>query len=125
MIVSEIFGLAAQQAQWLTVRQTAVASNVANANTPGYRAVDVQPFADLLDNKLIAQTATHSAHFGGSSSAYAIKAAEVGGRAVDPNSSSVKIEEELVKSGDIAKAYQLNTAIVKSFHRMILMTAKG
>ncbi|MCA9227348.1 MAG: flagellar hook-associated protein FlgK, partial [Planctomycetales bacterium] len=31
----------AQQAQWLTVRQTAVASNVANANTPGYHKQSV------------------------------------------------------------------------------------
>lgn len=32
-----LFDLATQQAKWLSVRQTTVASNVANINTPGYR----------------------------------------------------------------------------------------
>ena len=31
-----LFDLASQQARWLTVRQATVASNVSNANTPGY-----------------------------------------------------------------------------------------
>ena len=44
-----LFQVASQKSQWLSARQTAVASNVANASTPGYRAVDVQPFSAVLD----------------------------------------------------------------------------
>ena len=39
-----LFELAAKQAQWLSVRQSAIAGNVANVNTPGYHALDVEPF---------------------------------------------------------------------------------
>lgn len=124
MGVSEIFSLAAQQAKWLSVRQTAVANNIANANTPGYGAVDVEPFSKVLDDRLIVQAATHNAHFGGASSAAALNVVERDGLKFGGNAPAVKVEEELVKSGEVSHAYNLNTAIVKAFHRMILMTAK-
>jgi Flagella basal body rod protein len=39
-----LFDLASQQARWLSARQIAVAENIGNANTPGYKAKDVPPF---------------------------------------------------------------------------------
>jgi flagellar basal-body rod protein FlgB len=44
MRVIHLFDLASQQARWLSARHIAVASNIANANTPGYKAADVPPF---------------------------------------------------------------------------------
>jgi flagellar basal-body rod protein FlgB len=44
MSVIHLFDLASQQARWLSARHIAVASNIANANTPGYKAADVPPF---------------------------------------------------------------------------------
>ena len=43
-----LFDLATQQARWLSVRQTAIAGNIANANTPGYARHDVEPFERYL-----------------------------------------------------------------------------
>ncbi len=37
--------------RWLVVRQSTVAQNIANANTPGYKAVDVEPFEAALDQR--------------------------------------------------------------------------
>ena len=37
----------------------------------------------------------------------------------------VSLEDELVKSGEIRHACEMNTAIVSAFNCMILMTAKG
>ena len=42
------FSLASQQNRWLSVRQSVIAQNVANANTPGYRALYVEPFDAVL-----------------------------------------------------------------------------
>ncbi|MEJ2124301.1 MAG: flagellar basal body rod protein FlgB, partial [Alphaproteobacteria bacterium] len=33
--------------------------------------------------------------------------------------------QELMKTGEVSRAYTLNTNIMKSFHRMLAMTAKG
>lgn len=43
------FGLAARRLAWLDRRQTLLANNIANANTPGYKARDLIPFADMLN----------------------------------------------------------------------------
>ncbi len=53
-----LFQVASQKAQWLSARQVAVAGNVANANTPGYRALDVQPFSTFLNASPIALAST-------------------------------------------------------------------
>ena len=38
---------------------------------------------------------------------------------------SVSLEQEMLKAGDVNKDYSLNTAIIKSFHRMFMSTAKS
>jgi flagellar basal-body rod protein FlgB len=43
------FQLASRRMEWLSSRQTVIAENIANANTPGYAGRDVQPFEDFLD----------------------------------------------------------------------------
>ena len=60
-----LFDLAAQQSRWLAVRQSAVAGNVANVNTPGYGTVDVEPFEKVLDKTGVAMAATQAGHLSG------------------------------------------------------------
>jgi flagellar basal-body rod protein FlgB len=38
---------------------------------------------------------------------------------------SVSLEQEMVKGGDVNRDYSMNTAIVRSFHRMLLSSAKA
>jgi flagellar basal-body rod protein FlgB len=44
-----LFNLIDQQKSWLSARQALVAQNVANVNTPGYKAQDVLPFARVME----------------------------------------------------------------------------
>ena len=46
--MSEILlnSLGETQAKWLSVRQALIATNVANANVPGFKAQDVRPMDD-------------------------------------------------------------------------------
>ena len=44
----QLFELTSKQAHWLTVRQTVVAGNIANANTPGYATREVAAFEAVL-----------------------------------------------------------------------------
>ncbi|MGH7040956.1 MAG: flagellar basal body rod protein FlgB, partial [Acetobacteraceae bacterium] len=43
-----LFSLAAQRMKWLDQRQTVLAQNVANSDTPGYTPSDLPPFAATL-----------------------------------------------------------------------------
>jgi flagellar basal-body rod protein FlgB len=119
----QLFDLASRQADWLSVRQAAVASNIANANVSSYQAKDVTPFEDQIKFAQVRLEATHATHVGiqrGADGAGAPPGAEmrtVGGPVV--------LETELAKSGQVRAGMELNTAIVSAFHRMTLMVSKG
>jgi flagellar basal-body rod protein FlgB len=120
-----LFKLASTQAKWLSVRQTAVANNIANADTPGYRSVDVEPFADVLSNASVKLHSTTTNHFGTSAQEVAFRVLDEEPPVFSNDGKRVTLEDELVKSGEIRHAFEMNTAIVSAFNRMILLTAKS
>ncbi|AWC22750.1 flagellar basal body rod protein FlgB [Aminobacter sp. P9b] len=121
-----LFDLAAQQARWLSVRQNAIAGNVANANTPGYRTNEIEPFERVLDRSRVAMTSTQAGHLtgGATEAGFAVKPEEPR-HAVLPSDNTVAMEDELMKAGEVRRSFELNTAIVKAFHRMIMLSSKG
>jgi flagellar basal-body rod protein FlgB len=117
--------LASSQAQWLAARQTTIASNVANANTPGYQVRDVTPFSAVLDNASVALASTNPAHIDpGAGLAPTEKVSKSDSWEVFHSGNSVALEQEMMKAGEVNQGYALNTAIVKSFFRMVSMSAK-
>lgn len=121
-----LFELAAKQAQWLSVRQSAIAGNIANVNTPGYHALTVEPFEKVLDGTRVAMQVTQPAHLttGAGAEAVAVRQRD-DAPSVLPSDNSVVLENELIDAGDVRRAFSLNTAIVKAFNRMTLMASKG
>ncbi|MEW9804481.1 flagellar basal body rod protein FlgB [Mesorhizobium marinum] len=121
-----LFALATQQSRWLAVRQTAVAGNIANVNTPGYLAVDVEPFEKVLDNTGVTMAATQAGHVSGRAGAAGFAVSEQrDDPSILPSENSVVLENELLKAGEIRRQFELNTAIVKAFHRMLMTTSRG
>ncbi len=121
-----LLGLAAQHAKWLAVRQAAVAQNLANVNTPGFRALDARPFQDVLQRVQTEQAVTHAGHITTSplsASAAALRQAD--GPDVTVSGNSVSLEQELLKASEIHRSYAMNSAVVKAFHRMLLASVKG
>jgi flagellar basal-body rod protein FlgB len=121
-----LFDLATKQSQWLAVRQSAIASNIANANTPGYTANDVEPFEKVLDRTAVSLHATQAGHLGGAATnaGFRIKPDEPTGTVL-PSKNTVVVENELMKAGEVRRAFELNTAIVKAFHSMMMMAVKS
>lgn len=120
-----LFELASKQSQWLAVRQSAVAGNIANVNTPGYGARDVEPFEKVLERSIVSLRATQAGHLGvgGAGSAVPVREDDFTG-AIMPSKNTVVLENELMKAGEIRRSFELNTAIVKAFHTMLMMTVK-
>jgi flagellar basal-body rod protein FlgB len=120
-----LFDLAGQQARWLSTDQSVIASNIANASTPGYRAQSVQPFSDVLDKTELQLASTAPTHL--TLDPMQVQAAAIKQETpweVTESGNSVALEQELIKAGDVNRAYSLNTGIVKSFHAMLLSAAK-
>jgi flagellar basal-body rod protein FlgB len=121
-----IFDVTAQQGRWLAVKQATIATNVANANTPGYKAQEVRAFDEVLDRTRLTLASTHAGHLdtGGADVRSAVT------KAADPwdvshSGNSVSLEQEMLKASEVNRSYALNTSIVKAFHRMYLASAKG
>jgi flagellar basal-body rod protein FlgB len=121
-----LFDLAERQAHWLSVRQRTVASNIANANTPGFKASDVVPFADTLQKTQLTMVATNPADLSGDASADpAVDVRPDRVQAESYSGNTVSLEQELVKAGDVNRDYSLNTNIVRAFQQMFLLAVKA
>ncbi|WP_283195413.1 flagellar basal body rod protein FlgB [Rhizobium sp. AN80A] len=126
----QLFDLASRQAEWLTIRQEVVAGNIANANTPKYRAQDITPFQAVLDRSDITMARTNAAHLSGNNlntkNDINVRDAELNQEmGVQESGNTVGLAKELSKSGEIKRQYELNTSLVGSFNRMMLMTVKS
>jgi len=121
----QLFDLASLQARWLSVRQATVAGNVANVNTPDFTPVDVEPFDKVLAKTTPTMASTNASHVGGGAFGSDIGLRE---ESFDvptrPSGNSVILEEELAKAGEVRRAFEMNTAIVGAFHRMLMMTTR-
>jgi len=120
-----LFDLAFRQNEWLAKRQTVIASNIVNANTPGYQAKDVSAFENVMRNSM-PMAGTNSAHFtnGGASTAEAVVRNVDGAESVH-SGNNVSLENEFMKSGEVMRSYSVNSRIITAFHRMVLAAAKG
>ena len=124
----QLFDIATRKSTWLAARQATLAGNVANANTPGYHARDVAPFADVLAKTQLELAYTDGAHLtlaGTGTADGAGKAEEVNTFDVSESGNDVGIESQMMKAGEVNRDYALTTNIVKSFHNMLLASLKG
>ena len=96
-------------------RQAVVARNIANADTPGYLAQDVTPFADSYDSISPAPLrGTDPRHLvdpfwrGGMARTLADEAE------ISPNGNSVSLETEMVKTAELRSAHEMSLGIYRS-----------
>jgi flagellar basal-body rod protein FlgB len=120
-----LFEVASQKAQWLSARQTAIAGNVANVNTPGYRALDIQPFSAVLDSSPIEMASTNPAHLSSPQS----QAAGLGEIEVQPSEqtlsgNTVNLEQQMINLGDVDRDYTMSANIRRAFHQLLLSALK-
>jgi flagellar basal-body rod protein FlgB len=117
--------LVSQNNEWLSVRQAAIAENIANANTPGFGAKDVEPFVSVISKTHLAMTATHGSHLGQTmEAAKASDMEKADSWNVTHSGNSVSLEQELMKAGEVARDHSLNASIAKSFHKMYLAAVR-
>ncbi|MBS0235464.1 MAG: flagellar basal body rod protein [Proteobacteria bacterium] len=121
----QLFDLAFRQNEWLAQRQSVISSNIANANTPGYKAKDIQTFDDAMRTSA-PMTVTNPNHIA-SSGIEAIRDQDDGsGQAeVLVSGNDVNLEQEFLKSNDVMRSYTLNSQIMKTFNSMLLSVTKG
>lgn len=119
-----VFSLASLRADWLLAKQRVIGENLANANSPAYKPRSVSSFAQSITHASGELKSTHSTHI--RDAAYSSRIIERNSQRVGSTVSGndVNIRHELTEMADTRGAYSLNSAIIKSFHRMYLMSVK-
>lgn len=114
-----LFNLIDQQKSWLSMRQSLVAQNVANADTPGYKAQDLMPFSRVMERSALEMAGADPLHMRPSPTetlAAAMRPAE--GWETSHSGNSVSPELEMIKAGEVRGAFTLDTNLMRAFHGM-------
>lgn len=110
----EIVRMAQAMAAHAGARQAAISRNIANADTPGYRAQDLQPFGSLYEGGSMAMRATRLGHLGqGKAATFEAGEAVLSGTA-SPNGNSVSLEAEMVKAVEVRQQHEMALAIYRN-----------
>ena len=115
----DVFRISSQKMGWLSERQTVLAQNIANSDTPGYKAKDLKPpdFSSMLNReKGIPVAKTAKGHFMGTAARSDFRIVNEKSRnvyEVNPNENAVVMEEQLMKVNDSNMNYKLVTNIYR------------
>jgi flagellar basal-body rod protein FlgB len=121
-----LLNIASRQSEYLATRQSIISENIANVNTPRFKARDTEPFAAILDKTQLAMVSTNASHISlGGDSVRKIEVTREDAWDVVHSGNTVVLEQELLKTGETARQYSLNTGIIKTFHRMFLASVKA
>jgi flagellar basal-body rod protein FlgB len=108
-----LFALADRRLAWVDARQSVLAQNVANADTPHWRERDLKPFVAALGQATVTLERTDPAHLMPASSLPFGGGAQVAEQSPDGN--SVSLDKELVKVADTDAAHELVTALTQNY----------
>jgi len=122
-----LFKLASSHNTWLSERQLTIAANIANADTPNFRAQDVAPFAASVENARMTMAISNPNHMPAPASATGaiVERQPENDPLTKHSGNTVSIDRELLKAQSVRKSFAMNAAIIKAFHGLILASTKG
>jgi flagellar basal-body rod protein FlgB len=122
-----VLDLAARHRTWLAERQSVVAENIANSNTPGYAAKTTPDFAQTLAaTSQVRPVRTDPRHIEVAASGVTTTDDESGDAQTATHSgNTVDMEHELLAAGEVKASFALNVSVVKSFTRMLQMSVRS
>ena len=120
-----LFALAEKRLAWTDQRQSVLAANIANVNTPNYRGKDVQSFAQVLAGVGdLAPAQTQPNHLSGTVPSGAASLVRDPPNATSLDGNSVALDEQLTRIADTETTQNLVTTIWKTYMGMFT-TALG
>ena len=102
--------------QWHQTRQSVLAENIANANTPGYVSRDVKSYSFQdhigLQNTAVSTTVTKVGHIAGSvSGILPAKVEKLDSFEITPDGNNVNLEEQMMKITQNQMDFQAATSL--------------
>jgi flagellar basal-body rod protein FlgB len=121
------FDLASQRLAWLSESQRVVSENVANADTPGFRAQTTSEFAEMLSASRVSGLAvTDARHIQGNSATGPVRTMD------DPDAwastldgNSVVLEQQAIRASELSGGYQLAATLYRKGHDFLRLSVSG
>ncbi len=109
----KVFQTSFAMAQHAGARQAVTAANMANADTPGYRAQSIAPFSDTFDTARHNTLRTTRANHIGAEGTFAPAQSGYSDAEASPNGNTVSLEQEMINSVEIQREHNRALAIYK------------
>lgn len=111
---------------WLAERQSVTAANIANADTPGYRAREINPFSSYVSQAGLQLVATSPMHLSvPATEARAAGTRDGSGWGSTHSGNTVSLEKELMTASSTNRMMNIDASIARTFHRMLLSSVKA
>jgi len=108
----DVFKTAHAMARHAGQRQTLVAQNMANADTPGFTPRDLTSFKTQVDRNAT-MIATRASHLNGISGANGSSIIQVASNDISPNGNAVSVEDEMLRAVDVKRQHDRALAIYR------------
>jgi flagellar basal-body rod protein FlgB len=110
---------------WLNQRFAVAAGNVANIDTPGYRARQVEDFAPVMHSVATELHLTNAGHQNASSARSSTFDIEYKPSDDETHSqNNVVLEDEMRVIGETSRQISMETSLYRIFHRMTISSLK-
>ena len=124
----DIFQIAQGLAIHASKRQAKIATNIANADTPGFKAQDLKPFSETFRSRrghegMKATRPGHNFFAGATHSAGAESIVRSGSAA--PNGNSVSLESELVEAVRVRQGHEMALTVYQTSLGILRSSVRG
>ncbi|MGR3379310.1 flagellar basal body rod protein FlgB [Salipiger abyssi] len=123
------FQLASQRMKWLGARQSVISENIANADTPEYKAKEISSFESMTDGArtvrgLNVTNAKHIQSVGGAPDGVRVTTDESAWEgSLDGN--TVALEQQTIKAAEVAGNYRLAAELYRKGHSLLTIAVTG
>lgn len=117
--------LSAQRIDYLSEKQQIIAKNISNSDTPGFRALEMRPFGEVLKGVNTSQPVkTHPGHLSGVNAGRSANAVVNKTSPMKPNGNNVVLEEQTLAGTQTQLDHSFATSLYKKAAALIVMSSK-
>ena len=123
------FQLASQKMQWLAARQVVISENIANADTPDYKAKEVASFQSMEQAARRPDTnlrRTHDDHIGGAPRDHnVIVDGDSAAWEASIDGNTVSLEQQTIKAAEVGESYRMAAQLYRKGHDLLSLAVTG
>jgi len=117
--------LSAQRIDYLSEQQRVTARNISNSDTPGFRALKMRPFSEVMKGATASQPVkTHPNHLGGVSGGRSANVEPDRTSAMKPNGNNVVLEDQIMAASQTQIDHSFATSLYKKAASLVVMSSK-